>query len=99
MLWVGPTMIWFYLFYATQMTFLTEPVNKPWTAFDVVTRFRVHPCRVKFVRWPQVEGLDPGQDVVATQLAPTLQIFITDATVVCVDESKTAMTATAAVEG
>ena len=92
-------MIGFYLFYATQMAFLTESVNKPGTAFDVIPRFRVHPCRVKFVCWPQIEGFDPGQDVVATQLAPTFQIFITDATVVCVDESKTAMTATAAVEG
>lgn len=92
-------MVGLYLFYTTQVAFLIESVDKPGAAFDIVSRFRVHPCRVKFVGWAQIECLDPCQDVVATRLAPTLQVFITDATIVCVDESEAALTATAAVEG
>jgi hypothetical protein len=37
MLWVGPAMIGFYLFYTTQMDFLIESVDKPGATFDIVS--------------------------------------------------------------
>lgn len=51
---------------------------------------------MEFVARAQVEGLNPGQQIVATQSLPAFQVVISDAAVVGVNQVKAAVAATAA---
>jgi hypothetical protein len=53
---------------------------------------------VQLVAWPQIESLDPCQQIIATELSPALQISIADATIVGIDQVETALAATATVK-
>ena len=82
-----------------KMAFLTESIKQPGTTFNVVSRFGINPGRVQFVVCPEIESFDPYQQVVTTQLPPTFQISIADATVVGVNQVEATVAAAAAIKG
>ena len=89
-------MIRFDIIDPAQVAFLIKTVQQPGTAFDILSGSRVNPGRVQFIGRPQIKGFDPGQQIVATQLSPALQVGIADAAVVGIDQVETALVATAA---
>lgn len=98
MLRVGPAVIGLDVVDCTKVTFAVESVEQPGTALDIVTGLRINPGQVQLVVRAQIEGLDPNQQIVATQLPPAQQISITDTAVVGINQLKTAMAATATVK-
>lgn len=47
----------------------------------------------------QFEGFNPDQQIAATQLSPALQVCVTDAAVIGINQVEAAMAAAAAVKG
>ena len=93
-----PAVVRFDIFDSANMAFPIESIKQPGTTFNIVSRFRINPGCVQFVVWPKIESIDPRQQIIATQLSPTLKVGIADATVVGVNQTETTVAATVAIK-
>jgi len=80
------------------VAFPIESIKQPGTTLNIVSCFRINPGRVQLVVRPKIESFDPRQQIIATQLPPTLKVSIADATVVGVNQTETTVAATVAIK-
>lgn len=76
-----------------EMPLPVQHIEQPGTAVDIIAGFRMNPDHMQQVAVPQIDGFNPGQQVVSPCCLPPLQVGITDTPLVGIDQMQAAMPA------